>query len=713
VASPTATAATTQGSSWRSRRSVTAASTNRTPAPSTSNALVVGVVVVVDSAGSHNLPPSTTSERDGHDVTTHVDHDDAGPLFPWLAAPSTATSSSSRPTPLSSSVVLFLDGQAPTLSSPSAILRISRPKKEQQPDEEERDTDKDEEKEDARTIEESLALLCDMILLVIVPPSSSVTSSPSRRVADPSSPLPSSGLPSQKRALGPIVAALVKGMEQRSKVPKSDGGTETTTLLHQGGGDAGGTLLDRGILLVAAPWADNATWVRHTVQTDLAGISPTQWRAMEVRTLHDLSDGAEELAQMMLFTTPDQASSSSAASPSSSTHPSSVLSALFPDVGTINNDDDSDAGNTKEELFACLLHAVIQSKEKGVVDRQLLPTVSLEYRTVAQSEETVPLGVIKASKEQNGIDGGMLPSSSTTTSTTTTGPEMETSSSGADANAHADVDGRIQEILTTAQRRLEALEAKMESLALQSTLQFTKAGDAALPILEFGTLAEQILRPTETQLNQMTLEGLVPYALYNALMQKVRNEVERLYKDHLQALRNYYGQRYESMIFSLGGGKQQGTGGSLADVERQRAEAAEYATNGFVAAARNAVPAIYGETTKTASGSNSGGRIEFDHVDSYRGLIQDMMEATQRLEDEQSLADMLMEDDDDDDVGWDGPAGTAASTRKRRRIPKWLERIAARVFVFGVNYIQGWLAWQGIKRAALDRDRNQPKFPLF
>jgi hypothetical protein len=31
----------------------------------------------------------------------------------------------------------------------------------------------------------------------------------------------------------------------------------------------------------------------------------------------------------------------------------------------------------------------------------------------------------------------------------------------------------------------------------------------------------------------------------------------------------------------------------------------------------------------------------------------------------------------------------------------------------GVNYIQGWLAWQGIKKAAEQRDKDMPKFPLF
>jgi hypothetical protein len=94
---------------------------------------------------------------------------------------------------------------------------------------------------------------------------------------------------------------------------------------------------------------------------------------------------------------------------------------------------------------------------------------------------------------------------------------------------------------------------------------------------------------------------------------------------------------------------------------------------------------------------------EFDgSVDALQGLIKDMMEATQLRKDEQSLA---FEDYDDDD--------DAFELSGKRRVPKWLKKLAARGFALGVNYIQGWLAWQGIKRAALERDKNMPKFPLF
>ena len=44
---------------------------------------------------------------------------------------------------------------------------------------------------------------------------------------------------------------------------------------------------------------------------------------------------------------------------------------------------------------------------------------------------------------------------------------------------------------------------------------------------------------------------------------------------------------------------------------------------------------------------------------------------------------------------------------------KRYEKLAAKVMVFGIIYLQGWLAYQGIKKAAEDRDKMMPKFPLF
>jgi hypothetical protein len=92
--------------------------------------------------------------------------------------------------------------------------------------------------------------------------------------------------------------------------------------------------------------------------------------------------------------------------------------------------------------------------------------------------------------------------------------------------------------------------------------------------------------------------------------------------------------------------------------------------------------------------------MDLEYVGSMQGLVSDMMEAT---ESRQTLEDALAEDDSEEIEGGSKP----------KRPAKWYEKLAARALVLSVNYLQGWLAWQGIKRAAIERDQNMPKFPLF
>ena len=64
-------------------------------------------------------------------------------------------------------------------------------------------------------------------------------------------------------------------------------------------------------------------------------------------------------------------------------------------------------------------------------------------------------------------------------------------------------------------------------------------------------------------------------------------------------------------------------------------------------------------------------------------------------------------DPEEDEGVEEVPAG------RGKRPAKWYEKVAAKAFVFAFNYFQGWLAYQGIKRAAAQRDAHLPKFPLF
>jgi hypothetical protein len=249
----------------------------------------------------------------------------------------------------------------------------------------------------------------------------------------------------------------------------------------------------------------------------------------------------------------------------------------------------------------------------------------------------------------------------------------------------------IEQVLATAHEQLGVLETKMEEVALQQSEGY------AMPLLDFGSMAQKIMESTESQLQSMEDSGKVSPSLRHSLIRGIRKQLERLYGEQLQALRNYYGQRYENILDKT---KVKDDGTNAMEVEREWATSAEHMTQGFRAAAQNSIPPMF---------RNQMDQKDFAHAHVLEGLIKDMLESTERRKDEQNLSNMAL------DVGDDNDAKGGVGNMKRRsiKVPKWLERLAARTFVFGVNYLQGWLAWQGIKRAALERDRNMPKFPLF
>jgi hypothetical protein len=346
------------------------------------------------------------------------------------------------------------------------------------------------------------------------------------------------------------------------------------------------------------------------------------------------------------------------------------------------NDEDA---STQIKLFHRLLQQVIHSKYSGID----IPSVLLQYLAV-QEDTTKPSSIIQ--KEDGEVDHEAT--------------KVENQSSDIpvelrNGQLQEDPNDLIQAVLSKAHTQLEFLETKMGEVLLKS--KDDGSSNNPMPLFEFGNLAQDIIDKTEKQLQTLDKNGHIPSSLRRGLLRSVTKRVQILYKDQLQALRNYYGQRYEEILDDVQQSDMDSDDNkkmSPEEKEQRWATAAEHMTEGFQAAAKNAVPSVDGKDMDNVS-----------HVDVLQGLINDMIEATERRKDEESLADILMEDDEDD---FDSQNQSGASKRRRRpKVPKWLERIAARAFVFGVNYLQGWLAWQGIKRAALERDKNQPKFPLF
>jgi hypothetical protein len=107
---------------------------------------------------------------------------------------------------------------------------------------------------------------------------------------------------------------------------------------------------------------------------------------------------------------------------------------------------------------------------------------------------------------------------------------------------------------------------------------------------------------------------------------------------------------------------------------------------------------------------------KYDYFAILQGLLKDMMEATSlRDELDRNVASLNDDNDDEyDDIDDDDHDEEGVSQRKKQGGPaKWYTKLAARAVVFGVNYLQGWLALQGLRKAAAERDRTMPKFPLF
>ena len=189
--------------------------------------------------------------------------------------------------------------------------------------------------------------------------------------------------------------------------------------------------------------------------------------------------------------------------------------------------------------------------------------------------------------------------------------------------------------------------------------------------------------------------------------------VRHLFELQLQSLREYYGRRYEAVLDEILDGTSEG--GESRSKEKQEAiltAAAQRAAEGFRTAAGNAMP----------SSCLDGGKLEsldFSIIITrdLNGLMHDMIEATQSRqeleEDWDNAATGEVEAKKYEEEGSDDNDGGKQTRRQRKGPAKWYEKIASRALVLGVNYLQGWLALQQLRKAAADRDKAMPKFPLF
>lgn len=222
-----------------------------------------------------------------------------------------------------------------------------------------------------------------------------------------------------------------------------------------------------------------------------------------------------------------------------------------------------------------------------------------------------------------------------------------------------DLHGVNQNFLATAMKELEDLESQQEEVWLSS--------DAQVPMLHFGSSADSILKKACDAVEH------APSVVQEAVLAQLTGKLRVLYNNQLQSLREQFGRKYEKALEE-----------NPDDDEAQVAAVARI-TEGFRVAAQHAIPGLCREGQRLVD-------ADFSYVSSLQGLLSDMMEATS----------MRQDVDEDTEPAEEGSSPT-----------KWYKKVAAQALMVGVNYIQGWLAWQGIKKAAEQRDKDMPKFPLF
>ncbi|CAB9504230.1 expressed unknown protein [Seminavis robusta] len=258
----------------------------------------------------------------------------------------------------------------------------------------------------------------------------------------------------------------------------------------------------------------------------------------------------------------------------------------------------------------------------------------------------------------------------------------------------ADYEEILMDILTSAKKQIHELEMHLE----EQWLGFSEGEEVSSSTTnsrQVSIQTDQIIDTFQTAVKEQvpSSEQVMQAKAQRGLWLYILPPLQKLYNQHLQFLREQCGKEYEAAL------EQSSFEEEDLDEEDYQAkwtQAASKITMKFREAAQMAIP----------SQCQPGGALrdaDFDYVPALEGLLSDMMQAT---ETQQELLGILPNDDEDDNAVEGGGRGG-------KRPAKWYEKIGARVLVFLVNYAQGWLAYQGIKRAAAQRDAHLPKFPLF
>lgn len=342
-----------------------------------------------------------------------------------------------------------------------------------------------------------------------------------------------------------------------------------------------------------------------------------------------------------------------------------VLADYLLEVSADDRNNDHMAGRTADVVDAKAFSAVLQQVYESVGGTE---EVLLQEQVQDGQESLIPDQQVDHAMET--LTFKRPETSVAPVETEAPAPKLDTAAAVV-TNTDKDTDKDATPALSLVESALQSAQAQLDDLEAQQEQVWLDNG--ALP-LEFSTKANSILETLDKALAH------VPDSLRERVTHQVGDRLRRLYQQQVQSLRDHFGRMYETAL-------------DHSDDADQWSSAAAKVTDRFRKAAQEAVPKL----------AREGGifrNIDLEYVGSMQGLVSDMMEAT---ESRQTLEDALAEDESEQIEGGSKP----------KRPAKWYEKLAARALVLSVNYLQGWLAWQGIKRAAIERDQNMPKFPLF
>ncbi|KAL3784896.1 hypothetical protein HJC23_012499 [Cyclotella cryptica] len=200
------------------------------------------------------------------------------------------------------------------------------------------------------------------------------------------------------------------------------------------------------------------------------------------------------------------------------------------------------------------------------------------------------------------------------------------------------------------------------------------------------------------------------------LKQITTTGIHRLFQSFLQNLRDHYGRMYEGALDKFSSAKG-------VTYERYRLDAARRAEEGFMKSAFDSIPQICRHPDGELCGEMSA---LYSCVDALRGLLDDMYEATSTrvLEEEEwedimdnSIENAILNQGDTsifkERIGLRQLIKKIRDERRKHGPTKWYERLTAKALIIGVNYFQGWIILQSLRREARKRDLSMPKFPLF